>query len=120
MTDRRLLVVDDIVELGEMVRTVGRTLGYDVRLSTHGTGFMQAVDEFDPTTVMIDIVMPDIDGFHLVKWLRDRGCSAKIIVASAGNLNYAKLARALGRGRGLDISVLPKPYEIDELYAALA
>lgn len=120
MTERRLLVVDDIAELGEVVRTVGKNLGYDVRLSTHGKGFMQAVDDFDPTTVMIDIVMPDIDGFQLVKWLRDRGCKAKVIVASTGNLNYAKLARALGRGRGLDISVLPKPYEVDALYAALA
>ena len=45
---------------------------------------------------------------------------AKIIVASTANLNYAKLARSLGRGRGLDISVVEKPFQVDKLQAALA
>ncbi|NKB56610.1 MAG: response regulator [Alphaproteobacteria bacterium] len=119
MSDRRLLVVDDVVELGEAVRTIGGNLGYDVRHSTNGKDFKQAMDDFNPTTVMIDIVLPDIDGFQLVKWLRERGCGAKILVSAMNNLNYAKLARSLGKGRGLDISALPKPYQDDELYEAL-
>lgn len=120
MAEKRLLIVDDVVAMGEFVRTVGKSLGYEVRLSTCGEEFKRVVDEFDPTTVMLDIMMPDIDGLQLVKWLRERGCAAKIIVASMENPNYAKLARALGKGRGLDISVLPKPYNVNQLYEALA
>lgn len=120
MTEKRLLVVDDVAEMGKVVGIVAEGLGYDVEIVTHAKAFMERIDGFDPTTIVLDIVMPDIDGFELVKWLRERGCAAKIIVASADNLDYAKLARSLGRGRGLDISVVEKPYEVEKLQAALA
>ena len=117
---RRLLVVDDVPEMGEFVGTVASDIGYDVKVVTGAEDFMHDFERFEPTTVMIDIVMPDFDGFQLVKWLRERRCDAKVIVASHGNLNYAKLARALGRGRGLDISVVEKPFQMNELKAALS
>ena len=120
MTEKRLLVVDDVAEMGEVVGVIAEGLGYDVQIVTHANEFMQRIDSYDPTTIMLDIVMPDIDGFELVKWLRERGCSAKIIVASTANLDYAKLARSLGKGRGLDISVVEKPFQVDKLQAALA
>ena len=120
MTENRLLVVDDVPEMGEVVGVVALGLGYDVEIIHHASDFMNRIDGYDPTTIVLDIVMPDIDGFELVKWLRDRGCDAKIIVASTGNLDYAKLARSLGRGRGLDISVVEKPYEVEKQQEALA
>ena len=120
MTEKRLLVVDDVPEMGEVVGVVALGLGYDVEIIHHASDFMNRIDGYDPTTIVLDIVMPDIDGFELVKWLRDRGCGAKIIVASTGNLDYAKLARSLGRGRGLDISVVEKPYEVEKQQEALA
>lgn len=120
MTDRRLLVVDDVEELGDMVALVASDMGYEAKAVTHAQEFMDTMDVFKPDTVVIDIVMPDIDGFEVVKWLRDRGCKAKVVVASTANLNYAKLAKSLGKGRGLDISVVEKPYKINELITALA
>lgn len=120
MTDRRLLVVDDVEELGDMVALVASDMGYEAKAVTHAQEFMDTMDVFKPDTVVIDIVMPDIDGFEVVKWLRDRGCKAKVVVASTANLNYAKLAKSLGNGRGLDISVVEKPYKINELITALA
>lgn len=120
MTEKRLLIVDDIAEMAEVVGVIAEDMGYDVEIVTHANDFMQRIDKYDPTVIMLDIVMPDIDGFELVKWLRERGCGAKIIVASAGNLDYAKLARSLGAGRGLDISVVEKPFQVDKLQDALA
>lgn len=119
MEKRRLLIVDDVPEMGEFVGTVASEIGYDVEVVTGAVDFMRFFERFNPTTVVIDIVMPDFDGFDLIKWLRERDCDAKVIVASNGNLNYAKLARALGRGRGLDISVIEKPFQMDELRTAL-
>ena len=120
MAEKRLLVVDDVPEMGEVVGVVAEGLGYDVEIVHHASDFINRIDGCDPTTIVLDIVMPDIDGFELVKWLRDRGCGAKIIVASTGNLDYAKLARSLGRDRGLGISVVEKPYEVEKLQEALA
>lgn len=120
MTEKRLLIVDDVSAMGEVVGVIAEGLGYDAQIVTHANEFKQRIDSYDPTTIMLDIVMPDINGLELVKWLRERGCSAKIIVASTTNLNYAKLARSLGKGRGLDISVVEKPSQVDKLQAALA
>lgn len=116
---KRLLVVDDQPIMAAYVRTVGEQAGYEVKTVTQAEDFMNVIDDFDPTAAVVDIVMPDIDGLELIKWLRTRGCSARIIVASADNMDYAKLGRALGRGRGLDISVVEKPFQFEELYAAL-
>ncbi|NKB60261.1 MAG: response regulator [Alphaproteobacteria bacterium] len=119
MADKRLLIVDDVEEMGEYVRFTAEEMGYDVKVVTEAREFMRIIDGYDPTAVVVDIVMPDIDGLELIKWLRERGCKAKVIVASAVNEDYAKLARSLGKGRGLDISMVKKPFQINELYTAL-
>ena len=99
-------IPEPLLLLGDMVALVASDMGYEAKAVTHAQEFMDTIDSFKPDTVVIDIVMPEIDGFQIVKWLRDRGCSAKVVVASTANLNYAKLARSLGKGRGLDISVV--------------
>lgn len=120
MSERRLLVVDDVPELGSLVGAVASGIGYEVKVVTSARDFMESIDDFDPTTIMVDIVMPEMDGLQLIKWLRERGCDAKVLVASADNMDYATLARNLGKGRGLDISVVPKPFKNEELVEALS
>lgn len=120
MSEKRLLVVDDVPELGHLVGAVATGLGYEVKVVTSAQEFMACIDDFNPTTLVLDIVMPEMDGLQLIKWLRDRGCDAKVFVASADNLNYATLGRNLGRSRGLNISVIPKPFDNDELVEALS
>jgi len=119
MTGKRLLVVDDQPELGEIVRHVAVEMGYDVLVMTHGKDFMQAFEVFQPTTVMVDIIMPEIDGIELVNWLNDRGCDAKVIVASGSQPEYATLAKSIGGAKGLDISSIEKPFRTSTLRAAL-
>jgi DNA-binding response OmpR family regulator len=119
MTEKRLLVVDDQPELGEAVRHVAVEMGYDVLVMTHGKDFMQAFEVFQPTTVMVDIIMPDIDGIELVNWLYDRGCEAKVLVASASHPEYAILAKSIGDAKGLNITSIEKPFKTATLRAAL-
>lgn len=120
MTEKRLLVVDDKPEMGELVRRVADNLGYEVKVTIHGEDFMRVFDSFDPTTVVLDIVMPNIDGIELVKWLNDRGCRANVLVASAYNPNYAEMAESLGKASGLNISFIQKPFRVADLRAALS
>ena len=118
MQEKRLLVVDDLPELGEAVGFVADALGYEYQVTTHGKDFMRAFEEFHPTTIVLDIVMPEIDGIALVQWLKSRDCSAKVLVASASNPMYAKFAEQIGVG--LDISRVSKPFALDELCEALS
>ena len=119
MVANRLLVVDDLPEMCEVVRVVGAGLGYEVATATHGREFMQMMESFHPTTVLIDMVMPGIDGFDLVRWLGDQGTEARVIVASAINAEYAKLAAKLASANGLDAICIQKPFLVDELSRVL-
>jgi len=119
MTEKRLLMVDDSPDLGEIVRFIAEELRYDVRITTRGKEFMQLFDSFHPTTVIVAIDLPDTDGIELVQWLHERKCCAKILVTAGLNDRYAKIAKSLGDALGLDISVIEKPAESFEFRAAL-
>lgn len=120
MVVKRLLIVDDQPALGEIVRRTAEGLDYEVMVTTHAEEFMAEYERFDPTTIVLDIVMPDIDGIELVDWLVERNCAARILVASGYNKRYAKMAETLGTAKGLEIMFLEKPFRITELRAALA
>lgn len=120
MAEKRLLVVDDRPELGEIVRRAAEGIGYDVQVTVHAHEFMRVFEEFDPTVVVLDIVMPEIDGIELVEWLYERGTDAKVFVTTAYSLHYAQMAEALGKARGLDVSFIKKPFRIAELRDALS
>ena len=120
MTDKRLLIVDDLPELGKIVGRVADNLGYEVRITAHGDDFKRDFESFDPTAVVLDMVMPDIDGIELIDWLIKRDCSAKIFVASAYNPSYAQMARTLGVAKGLEVSFIEKPFRIAELRNSLS
>lgn len=120
MTGKRLLVVDDEPELAEIVQSVAENLGYDVRITSHGKEFMQAFERFEPTAVVVDIIMPNIDGIELIHWLQERECRAKVFVTSGSSDRYASMAKALGDALGLDMAVIMKPYRVATLRTALA
>jgi len=120
MAENRLLVVDDLPEMCEVVRVLGDDLCFEVTITTHGHDFMREMESFDPTTVLIDIVMPGVDGFDLVRWLGDRGSDARVIVASAVNREYAELAAKLASAFGLDAICIQKPFLVEELSRVLA
>ena len=119
MAANRLLIVDDQPALGEIVRRTAEGLDYEVMVTTHADQFMAEYENFDPTTIDLDIVMPDIDGIELVAWLVERKCGARILVASGYNNRYAKMAETLGAAKGLEIMFLEKPFRINELRDAL-
>ncbi len=120
MTGGRLLVVDDEPGFGEFVRKVGVKLGYEVAVTTNGRDFKRLYDAFGPTVVLLDVVMPEIDGVELVQWLADRNADAHLIVVTGYAPNYAVLTKKLAEARGLrSVATLTKPVKVADLRAAL-
>ena len=120
MSDKRLLVVDDEPEFGEYVRKVAVELGYDVEVTTDAAAFKKTYDAFAPTAVMLDVVMPEVDGIELVQWLAERKSAVRLIVVTGHNPRYSELARKLGEAKGLRSAInLAKPVAPAELRAAL-
>jgi YesN/AraC family two-component response regulator len=89
-------------------------------VTTKGRDFKVAYNRFDPTVVILDMVMPEMDGIELVEWLGSVRCAARIIIISGYTPIYAKLAVTLGEAKGLlSISRLTKPVSLAALTTAL-
>jgi DNA-binding response OmpR family regulator len=121
MAGKRLLVVDDDPEFGEFVRKVALQATYQVEVVTDGNAFKRCHEKFKPTIVVLDIVMPGVDGIELVQWLAERKSTVHLIIASGYAPMYADLARKMAQAKGLrSVTSLPKPVTPTELRAALA
>ena len=79
-----------------------------------------AYAELDPTAVVLDMVMPDIDGFELMQRLIDQGHSSRVVLITGFSTRYAEMAARLGADHGLtDVITLSKPVHTTDLRAAL-
>ena len=121
MTDKRLLVVDDEPEFGEFVRKVATDLGYEVRVTTNGKAFQAAYHELQPTTVVLDMVMPGMDGNEVVLWLMQQHYVANLIIITGYSPDYATDARRLAEFKGLrSVTMLTKPIRLAKLREVLS
>lgn len=120
MTEQRLLIVDDEPAICEFVSRAAVGVGFDVRATTRASEFMETFKEFNPTHIILDVLIPEMDGIELIQWLAAAGCTAKIAVITGGQWNYAKAAEKLGTIRGLpSVTTLRKPVSLADLRAVL-
>lgn len=120
MATKRLLIVDDEPRFAAFVGKVATPLGFDVEITTHGRDFQRAYERCKPDLIIIDMVMPDIDGNELVLWLVGRGCEADIIIITGYSPDYAVNARILAEYKGLrSVRTLSKPISVARLRQTL-
>lgn len=118
--EKRLLVVDDEIEFGDYVRRVAVDLGFEVAVTSGAREFMGIYPKFNPSVIVMDVVMPEIEGMELVQWLADEDCAAAVIVATGFAPNYAEIAEKLGAAKGIKkITTLNKPVRAAALRSAL-
>jgi len=118
---KRLLIVDDERAFGEFVSEVATDLGYEVVITDKATDFMSSYIASPPTNIVLDMVMPEVDGVELISWLASQKCSAKIIIVTGFNPRYIEFAEDIGGAKGLPhIISLTKPVSLSDLRAALS
>ena len=116
----RLLVVDDEPRFRDFVKNVAVKLGFDVECARDGHEFMTLCEANAPDVVVLDIVMPGIDGVELVQWLAKRGQQLHLIIVTGFVPNYAILAKKLGEAKGLlSVKTLTKPVRLADLQEAI-
>jgi two-component system OmpR family response regulator len=109
----RVLVVDDELNITELLCLALRYEGFEVKSAADGREALRAVREFDPRVVILDVRLPDIDGFEVCHRLRASGNRAPVIFLTARDSTEDKIA-------GLTIGgddYLTKPFSLDELIA---
>jgi two-component system OmpR family response regulator len=113
MPERRILVVDDEDNLRSMLVAALKYEGYDVVQAADGAAGLRAVKETRPDLIVLDVMMPNLDGFGVVKRLREAGDRTPVIFLTARD---AASDRVTGLNLGGD-DYLPKPFSLEELVA---
>lgn len=117
---KKLLICDDEPAFGRFVKNVAEEMDYVVHVTTEGRAFIEAYDSFQPTTIVLDMIMPGMDGNELVLWLAKRKCTARIIIITGYTPDYATHAAILAEFKGLGpVATLHKPIEVSALRAVL-
>jgi len=120
VTKPKILVVDDEPLMTNMISEVGELGGFDVIETNSAKEFQSAWQVHDPTVVIMDIIMPDMDGVELLKWLSEDKCLTPIILMSGYDKNYLESASTVGTEKGNTIiGTLTIPFQLAELEALL-
>jgi DNA-binding response OmpR family regulator len=120
VTNQRLLIIDDYISFAKFVSAIASEEGFDVEITTRAEDFMAAVLRTPPDVIVLDILMPGMDGIELIQWLAEQRTKARVIVATGFHPEYATMVRSIGIAKGIDsISILLKPFRIATLKAAL-
>ncbi len=79
----RALVVDDEATLSELLQMALRYEGWEVRTAADGQYALRTAREFDPDVVVLDVMMPDLDGLEVIRRLRADGRDMPVLFLSA-------------------------------------
>lgn len=117
---KRLLVIDDEQSICEFIRRVAEPQGFEVVTAITHEQFQAAYEVFKPSAILLDLMMPNVDGVALLQKLAERGCEAKLLIMSGYHPEMLNNSRRLGAGYDLDVrGTLNKPFGVAELQSAL-
>jgi len=117
MSERRILVADDDRDAVLVLTALLEHEGYEVRGVHHGADVLDAVFNFAPDVVLLDIGMPRMSGYEVARQLRERYGSARPALIAVTAMTRT-LDRAHARAAGFEHHVA-KPYEPKALLALI-
>jgi two-component system, OmpR family, response regulator MprA len=111
----RILVVDDEPAVREAIERALRLEGYEVAVAADGCEALERIDLRPPDALVLDLLMPRVDGLELCRRLRHSGDRTPVLMLTARD---AVADRVTGLDAGAD-DYLIKPFALDELLARL-
>jgi DNA-binding response OmpR family regulator len=110
MNEKRILVVEDEPSLAEVTALYLKRAGFQVQVASDGKQAMTLLEKQIPDFVILDLMLPEMDGLSLTRWLRDRS-DVPIIMVTA---RREEIDRIAGLEMGADDYVV-KPFSPQEL-----
>ncbi len=111
----RILVIDDEPGITDLLSTSLRFVGFDVRTAATGHEALSVAAEWRPELLVLDVMLPDMDGFEVCSRLRDRSAGIPVVFLSARDRSEDKVS-------GLTIGgddYVTKPFGLEELIARI-
>jgi adenylate cyclase len=112
----RILVVDDVRENRRLLEAVLGPRGYEVITAVDGADALAAVAAKEPDLILLDVMMPGLDGYEVCKRLRANPVTAVLPVVMVTSSLGEEKARAIEAGAD---DFIPKPFNHDELLARI-
>jgi two-component system OmpR family response regulator len=113
--EARLLVVDDEPSIRELLTASLRFAGFDVQAAADGNEALRLAESHKPDLVVLDVMLPDLDGFAVTRRLRERGREMPVLFLTARDDTSDKIA---GLTVGGD-DYVTKPFSLEEVVARI-
>jgi two-component system, OmpR family, response regulator len=111
----RVLVVDDEEYILDVLQTTLSFVGYQVETADNGHDAMTKLPLFLPEVVLLDVMLPDTDGFELCKRMRSNGTNVPVLFLTARDATDDKVT---GLALGAD-DYITKPFSLEEVVARI-
>src|ERR1044072_1207366 len=110
MSENLILIVENEASIAEVVSLYVKRAGYSVQIASDGRQAMNSFEKRKPDLVILDLMLPEVDGLSLTRWLRDHS-NVPIIMVTA---RRSEVDRITGLEMGADDYVV-KPFSPQEL-----
>jgi len=97
MEKKKVLIIEDEESIQKVLKARLEKAGYDVRLASSGEEGIKAVEEMQPHVIILDVMLPDANGFDLCKQIKDMDNFFKVIIYT-GKLEAVDARRARQAG----------------------
>jgi two-component system KDP operon response regulator KdpE len=110
----RALLVEDDPNIVDLVRSNLAVRGFDTVVSADGSRALQLLETEEPDIVLLDLMLPEADGFDLCRQIRERSSVAVIVVSARGGERDKVTALNMGAD-----DYMTKPFSVEELLARI-
>jgi CheY-like chemotaxis protein len=109
----RVLIVDDDDELADVLRQALRESGYAVATVRHGAAALELIGQIKPDLILLDLMMPIMDGWSFVTQFRRSGKTGRLVLVTA-HPNVREICQSLGAD-----GYVGKPFALADLLSTL-
>ena len=117
---KKLIVIDDDDLITELVIEAAQQVGFLGEAANDFEKFKEILSRFQPDLILIDLVMPQVDGIQVLRYLAGQKCTTNIVLMSGFDPKVVHTAQRLGLSLGLNVEgVFSKPVSISALKAEI-
>jgi two-component system, OmpR family, KDP operon response regulator KdpE len=110
----RALLIEDDLNIVDLIRSNLAVRGFDTVVSADGSNAIQLLETEEPDIVLLDLMLPEVDGFELCRQIRERSNVAVIVVSARGGERDKITALNMGAD-----DYMTKPFSVEELLARI-